>query len=442
MPTIDRTAPRAPRDSTAWAAFRLLERAAALRNPATPGVLYGELPVQAQPALWLFVATQGELNAVRPLVDWLCAEAPALSLVLITDQAQYVANYRRLYPASRVWVSGGGSGEAPELARRLPPRLLVVAEIPALPADAPCRFAYGFVRAARRRGAGVALVNGWLYRQAPGCRMDTIERRWFQRHYARSFDVLCVQREQERTLLLTAGAEPARVVVTGNLKFDAVDRCEWQPAQARSPKMLAALLAAQRPTVVAGCVTSDEEQRMVLEAMRVVHAHRPDALLVLAPRYPQRQDRMVALRALLAEHSMPALYRSAWGDRELPANAPCLVLDTIGDLRDFYAAATVAHVGRNHNLLEPLAFDKPVTMLPGWNAIYPSYPVHQVLHAAAAISEAADAPALVASWLGALSNDAETHALRERAASTLDSARGSFALHKTALWPLIEQYTV
>jgi 3-deoxy-D-manno-octulosonic-acid transferase len=56
-----------------------------------------------------------------------------------------------------------------------------------------------------------------------------------------------------------------------------------------------------------------------------------------------------------------------------------LILDTIGELRDFYAASTVCYVGVNHNILEPLAFGKPVTVSPGWEATFPSYPVYELL---------------------------------------------------------------
>ena len=64
-----------------------------------------------------------------------------------------------------------------------------------------------------------------------------------------------------------------------------------------------------------------------------------------------------------------------------------IVLDTIGELRDFYAISTVSYVGMNHNILEPLMYNKSVIILPGWEKLYPTYPVYKKLTEMEAITE-------------------------------------------------------
>ena len=111
---------------------------------------------------------------------------------------------------------------------------------------------------------------------------------------------------------------------------------------------------------------------------------------------------MTALAAELARLDISFALRSSLPDARIDDSVACVVLDTMGELRDFYLAATVAYVGRDHNLLEPLAFDKPVFVGPGWDARYPSYPVYKMLMEQGALIEATDAPGLARSWLDLL----------------------------------------
>lgn len=419
-----------------WALFRTLERLSDLRGNSAAGHLEVTPSAQPESALWVFVSTIGELNAIDPLLRELAARLSRQRLVLITDHPHYRPSYEARYPQAVVCVSRGHSEDAAALARQYPPKLLIVAEIPCLPSDAPCRFSMAFAAEARRHRAPAAIVNGWLYHYAPASRMDTIERRWFAGDYLRAFDRLCVQTQEVADRLAAMGAERARLVVAGNIKFDAMQRSNWSLAQARSPNLLGSLLTAGRPTVVAGCVTNAEEQTLVLEAFARLRQQHPAAVLVLAPRHPENAERMAALRALLAAHGLAAIFRSQCEDGPLPGHTRCLVLDTMGDLRDFYAAATVAHVGVDHNVLEPLGFHRPVTVRPGWESTYPSYPVYRLLHEQQALLEADDADVLAAHWITAAGGRADERV--RHADAVLARAHGAVDRHLEALRPLLE----
>lgn len=416
-----------------WCTFRALEALSDLRGNNTAGQLNLPRPAAPEAAVWVFVSTIGELNAIDPWLRRLAEQLPAPRLVLITDHAHYRSSYEARYPQAVVCVSHSHSRDASELARHYPPKLLVVAEIPCLPADAPCRFSVAFLMQAKRHGAPAVVVNGWLYGYQPACRMDTIERRWFERDYLRSFDMLCVQTEAVASSLRAAGAAPERLTVCGNIKFDAMAGQDWQPERANSPRLLQALLSAARPIIVAGCVTSELEQTTVLNAFCRVRESQPSALLVLAPRHPEVRERMSLLRELLSQHGLRAAFRSGLTDERLPPDCDCLVLDTIGDLRDFYAAARVAHVGVDHNVLEPLSFERPVTVMPGWEPSYPSYPVFEILSSVGGLLLAHDATELAEYWLSSM-NAAETesrHLTQSRAA--LAQAKGAMERHFAAL---------
>jgi 3-deoxy-D-manno-octulosonic-acid transferase len=156
------------------------------------------------------------------------------------------------------------------------------------------------------------------------------------------------------------GADPARVVVTGNMKFD-------MPVP-YDAALLGEGLRAQwgrlRPVWIAAS-THEGEELPVLEAHLEVLARLPDALLLIAPRHPER------FRAV--EHSVRSLgftaaTRSA--DRVPTAAHQVFVIDSMGELMPFYAAADLAFVGGSlvpiggHNVLEPASLGTPVLVGP------------------------------------------------------------------------------
>lgn len=381
-----------------WQMFRLLERLSDLRGNNAAGHLQIGQPGVPMPALWIFVSTIGELNAIKPFLQQLSSRLSHLKLVLITDHPHYRDSYLARYPNAEVCVTRGHTADAATLAAGYPPKMLIVAEIPCWPSDAPCRFSFAFVLEAKCRGATAFLVNGWLYHYTPPCRMDAIERKMFQADYLRAFDAIGVQTAEVREAVIAAGATPEQVSVAGNIKFDAMQRADWTPAQARSPNMLSALITAGRPIIVAGCVTDRIEQTLVLDAFITVRNQHSNALLVLAPRHPEVAEVMRTIWQELGQRRLSAVFRSTISDVPISEGINCLVLDTIGELSDFYAAATVAHVGVDHNVLEPLSFEKPVTVKPGWETTYPSYPVYRMLMHTNCLLEEGDSGKLGTIW--------------------------------------------
>jgi 3-deoxy-D-manno-octulosonic-acid transferase len=385
-------------------------------------------------SLWLFVSTIGEVHAIEPFIERLRRELGDPPLTLISDRATYGDAYRRKFPEARVEQLDGSTAQVRALLARDPPRLLVVAEIPGLLHDAPCRFSFATQHAARSVGAPVVLVNGWLYGYAPPSRLDAIEKRLFARHYAAGFDLALVQTEAVRDALVAAGAAPTRVHVTGNIKFDAMQPASAQVLSAPLPAALAARAAAGRgPVLVAGSVTETEHQRAVLDAFVQLRRSEPQALLVLAPRHPEHTPYMAVLRTMLEASGFDFRYRSQCSPDDAVAG-DVLVLDTMGELRGCYAAADAAFVGVDHNVLEPLAYGKPVFVGSGWEPTYPSYPVYRRMLEAGALVAVARLDELGTAWQQHFAQPPATSGnQRSRIESALAEARGSVELHLQAL---------
>src|SRR5213076_2273184 len=92
---------------------------------------------------------------------------------------------------------------------------------------------------------------------------------------------------------------------------------------------------------VAGSTHGGGEEQALLEAQRRVRALHPEALLVLAPRHPQR---FAEVAALLHQAGVSFVRRSQ-GAAAAAQTCAVLLLDSLGELLDFYAAADVAFVG-------------------------------------------------------------------------------------------------
>jgi 3-deoxy-D-manno-octulosonic-acid transferase len=122
---------------------------------------------------------------------------------------------------------------------------------------------------------------------------------------------------------------------------------------------------AERLVWVAGS-THEGEEDQVLAAHRMVIGQRPDALLILVPRHPNRFE---AVRAWLKSKQVTFVSRSR--GEQVATTTSVLLADTLGELMMFYAAADIAFVGGSliatvggHNLLEPAVLERPVLVGP------------------------------------------------------------------------------
>ncbi|HSD27786.1 MAG TPA: 3-deoxy-D-manno-octulosonic acid transferase [Vicinamibacteria bacterium] len=314
----------------------------------------GRLPVylnvDGDRSVWIHAVSVGEVLAARPLVPVLRERFPGHRIFLSTTTTTGNA-------VAKKSVRGvDGLLYAPLDFRRpvrralevLNPSLLVLVETELWP---------NLVHEARRRGTRIALVNGRISpRSFP--RYERVRR--FLAPLFSEIDLFLMQGEPHAERVRALGAPPARVRVTGNLKFDAVE-------PSRIPERLARLLqgAAPRPLWVAGSTVGGEEE-LVLSAFHRVRERVPQARLLVAPRHPERFPLVPALVEAAGFRCLrrSALDPAAWRDGEV------LLLDTLGELAQVYALATVVFVGGSlvpsggHNILEPAVAGKAVVVGP------------------------------------------------------------------------------
>jgi 3-deoxy-D-manno-octulosonic-acid transferase len=306
--------------------------------------------------LWIHAVSVGEVQAVLRLVHELDKAIPAARVLLSTTTrtGQQLAQQR--LGAGRVFYFPlDFSFSVHRLVNFLHPAMLVLAETEFWP---------NMLSTCAQQGIPVVVVNARISdRSWPRYRLF---KRFWQPRLAALAKVLA-QSGLDRDRLLALGCK--RVSVSGNLKFDVTA----SSLAARAESIIANIRSALPPgarVLVAGSTVAGEEP-LVLDAWREIQAAEPRALLILAPRHPERFDEVAHL---LKESEFAWQRRSVWGEQPTPLEAgSVLLLDSIGELASVYALGSVAFVGGSlvpaggHNPLEPALYSVPVVMGPYGN---------------------------------------------------------------------------
>ncbi|MCK6371134.1 MAG: glycosyltransferase, partial [Gammaproteobacteria bacterium] len=228
------------------------------------------------------------------------------------------------------------------------------------------------------------------------------------------------------------GANPARTHVTGNIKFD----FELAPEVAARGRAWRAEQAALRPVWI-GASTHQDEEQVLIEAHRQVLERRPDTLLVLVPRHPER---FAAVAVLLQRSGLRSIRRSS-SERCSP-DTQVFLGDSMGELTMLYAGADVAFVGGSlvpiggHNLLEPAALGLP-SLTGRYNFNAPD--IAELLTAEGATIVVQDASHIAAEILRLLDDPAERARRGALARELLANNRGAVDRLLALVEPLIDK---
>lgn len=306
--------------------------------------------------VWIHAASVGEVEAIRPIALGLIREFPGTEIAVTTmTSAGREAARRRIPDAFAYQLAPLDLPLAVQsFLSRVRPNVLLIAETELWPNY--------FIEAARA-GVKVAIVNGRVSARSA-------------KRYARIrslvsmalgyTDLVLAQTEDDAVRYRSLGAPPARVIVTGNTKFD--------PGDAAPPLRRAlAKFGTSQPILIAGS-TAPGEERIVAAAYQELLGSFPRLALIVAPRH---LDRIAEVAAILQEIELPFVKASdlplayAMPASMTAIDASVLLLDTMGDLRSLYRRATIAFVGGSleagrggQNPAEPAAFAVPVMFGP------------------------------------------------------------------------------
>ncbi len=304
------------------------------------------------PAFWIHAASVGELTAVRPLVAQLRTRFPGRSCIVSTltrtglalAQTMREAHVARLLPLDAPGIVARVLHEV-----RLEAFLFTETEI--WPT---------WLVALGEAGVPTFMVSGRVSER-------TVTRgRWLRPLYRAALAPVtcCMQTEDDAARVTALGAERVRVHVAGSLKFDAAPTATPPEVE----RLGTVLDTAGRRAIVAGSTHDGEEQALLDAYDRVVRGHR-DAVLLLAPRHPERLD---AVAALVTGRGLALARYSALvdGSATLAAGPTVVLLDVVGPLAHCYGLGRVAFVGGSlvpvggHNVLEPARLARAIIVGP------------------------------------------------------------------------------
>ena len=281
----------------------------------------------------------------------------------------------------------------------------------------------------RARRIPVSLVNARLSPRSE--RRMRAARRWVGPIF-RLLDDVCVPESDDIARWQSLGVSAEKIRVTGSIKFDSLSGAPAREAEFRA--LLAPLGVNENTRILLGGSTWFPEEKTLAEMLPRLSAEFPGLFLILVPRHVERADEI--LRSLAP---LRIARRSA-----LALAQPCdvLLVDTTGELRDWYALATVVFVGKSlpevqqpggQNPAEPASLGKPVIVGPRMDNFAS---IVQHLASRGAVRTAAGAPSLEREIAALLRDPASRATMGAAAQAALATHAG--ATQRTARW-LIER---
>jgi 3-deoxy-D-manno-octulosonic-acid transferase len=299
--------------------------------------------------IWMHAVSVGEVLAATGLIEELRRQRQGRVVISTTTMTGQNLARDRFGAANVFYFPLDFAFAIRPYLRRLRPELLILVETEFWP---------NLLRLAHAQGTRIAVVNARVSdRSFPRYRRF----RWLMRSVLATIDVYLAQTEEDARRLAAIGADAGRVRVCGNLKFD------LRPPAA-SPLVASLRAGLERtgvgPVIVAGSTVEGEEPE-ILQAFKRVLERWPQAVLLLAPRHPER---FASVAGLLAASGLKWWRRSQWTGA--PVSGGIFLLDSIGELGAAYELAQVAFVGGSlaprggHNILEPAFYGAPIIVGP------------------------------------------------------------------------------
>jgi 3-deoxy-D-manno-octulosonic-acid transferase len=305
----------------------------------------------AGPSLWIHAVSVGEVLSLRDLLAQIKKRNPSWRIYFstLTNTGCRIAKEKIPDADSVFFIPVDFAPVVKRFFRAINPQLFILAE---------SEFWPNLLRAAKKNCQAILLING---------RMSLRSFRTYRclRHLSlkvlENIDLFLVQTEQDRERIENIGVDQKRVKVTGNLKAE-VNLPSLRCEEIQALKKYFGV-PEYKKVIVAGSTHKGEEEP-ILEAFREARKDRPELILIIAPRHPKRAGDVEKICLNLGLKVM----RRTTATPEKPWDV--LILDTIGELAQFYSLADLTFVGGSlvphggQNFMEPAFYEKPVFLGP------------------------------------------------------------------------------
>lgn len=338
--------------------FRLQEQGFIERVRQSFGFVPKEVldKVAEKDCIWLHAASVGEIVATSPIVKEIRKEFPDRTILVSVVTTTGYEMAKRIIPEAQaiMYFPLDLPGLPDSVLKKIKPRVFMPVETELWP---------NFLAAARSMGVLVMMVNGRIsdksavrYHYLRGILKDMVN----------SVHRFCMQSKLDAEYIINLGADPERVTVTGNTKFDQT----YTYISPEEKKVLAEELTAHchHPVFLAGSTHKGEEE-IILKVAGELKTRYPKMLTMIAPRDIQRTDEIMKIAK---SYGLTCRRRTELRDNAAlrQESYDVIILDTIGELGKAYSLGDIIFVGGSlvalggHNVLEPAAHGKPIIVGP------------------------------------------------------------------------------
>ena len=362
--------------------------------------------------VWVQAVSVGEMLVALKLVDALRERSADLPLVVstTTTTGYQLATERLAGVAEVLYTPIDLAGAVRRTFEVLRPSRLIIVDGGLWPNQ---------LWEARRRGVPTALVNARLSPRS--------ERRFHRfRGLASSMfgllDLVCVPETGDLARWENLGVPPGNLRHTGSIKLDDTGNAPGQGTSGSLETVLRSVCPSPATPVLLAGSTHPGEERIVAEILRELRPKFPDLFLIIAPRHVERAAE------ICAELEQLGLRVARRTRSTRPADL--LLLDTTGELRDWYRLATVVFIGKSltgtggQNPGEAISAVRPVIFGPHMENFADL--TGQLLAAQAAV-QVPDAAGLQAACARLLASPSERERLATAATRQISIHRGAAA---------------
>ncbi|MHB8482366.1 MAG: 3-deoxy-D-manno-octulosonic acid transferase [Nitrospiria bacterium] len=295
--------------------------------------------------LWIHAVSVGEVHAAMPMIQLLKKRFPDKSLILstitVTGHETVSSKIKGIdglfyFPFDIPWI-------IKRVIRLLHPSMFIFFETEIWP---------NLLGYLRQNHIPSVLVNGRISNRSFS---RYLKIKWLMKEWIGNISLALMQTEEDRIKMLELGAEPCKIITTGNTKYDQLKQPDKIPFGQIS-------VLSQWDWWVAGSTHPGEEE-MILNAWLALRNEFPRLGLIIAPRHPERFSEVSGLieqKEVFYSRKSQLKNETVWNNH-FP---PVILLDTIGELSEFYYWAAIAFIGGSlvprggHNILEAVIWGK------------------------------------------------------------------------------------
>ncbi|MCX8027774.1 MAG: 3-deoxy-D-manno-octulosonic acid transferase [Thermodesulfovibrionales bacterium] len=302
--------------------------------------------------IWIHAVSVGEVNAIVPLVKKLQDQFSQYNILIttITDTGQEVCRKHLNTSVSISYLPFDIPITLNKTIDSINPKLILICETELWP---------NLMKIAHKRSIPVMLINGRISERSFK-RYQLIK--YFMKSVLKLLDFFMMQNDVYKQRIISLGADPSKVCIIGNLKFDIdIPQKSLQWAEAISKRM-----------IIAGS-THEPEEQIILEAFVSLSNHFQDIILVIAPRHPQRFRHV---EKIISDTKMPFINRSNITEGINLNQYSIILLDVMGELSILYKYCYLAILGGSfiphggQNPLEPAYWGKAIVCGPHMHNFY------------------------------------------------------------------------